>query len=92
MYFLANRFIKFKWVDLWSIYDRFITDFDSDSELTLDRFRVRFIFLKLWSPLEFSLSRSLMILMKYEAIFLDFVIFLFDSLFLNVRIALMLLC
>ena len=30
-----------------SIYDRFITNFDSDSELSLDRFRVRFQFLKL---------------------------------------------
>ena len=40
MYFLANRFI---------------TDSDSDSELTLDRFRVRFWFLKLWSIVFYQL-------------------------------------
>ena len=44
------------------------------------------------SPLDFSLSWSLVILMKYEAIFRDFDIFIFDCLFLNVRVTFMLLC
>ena len=64
---------------------------DSQYGRTLIRLVMTSSFSSRLSPLYLILSCSSVILMKYEAMFSDLVIFIFDSLFLNVRVTLILL-